>query len=43
MMQPFPAASGSVDPAYGSPVSLNRRSACAVVVPMSKQTPVLLM
>ena len=43
MMQPLPALSGSVNPANGSPVSRNRASARAVVVPMSKQAPVLLM
>ena len=32
--------SGSVEPAYGSPFSLNRDNAALTVLPMSKQDPV---
>jgi len=41
-MQPFPAESGSSEPAKGSPCARQRSSAAFVVLPMSKQTPVLL-
>jgi hypothetical protein len=43
MMQPLPADRLSVAPQNGSPVRSNFASAARVVLPMSKQRPVLLM
>ncbi len=43
MMQPLPAAPGLTDPEKGSPVRSNFRRAEAVVLPMSKHRPLLLM
>ena len=42
MSEPLPAAIGSVEPANGSPLCSKRDSASLTVLPMSKQTPVLL-
>jgi hypothetical protein len=42
MSEPLSALCGSVEPANGSPVRSNCRSATLTVLPMSKQRPVLL-
>ena len=34
--EPFPALFGAVEPAYGSPSSMNRDNAALTVLPMSK-------